>query len=108
MKHRKNAYRILLLLAVLTGAALLTMRPERDAPEGGIVVAGGNTTERQILAERQAAQISLRAEVGLLASELAERIIGEQLRDTALTSRVVDRFLDELEEDTNAARDGAR
>ena len=64
--------------------------------------------QRQILAERQAAQISLRAEVGLLASELAERIIGEQLRDTALTSRVVDRFLDELEEDTNAARDGAR
>ena len=41
MKHRKNAYRILLLLAVLTGAALLTMRPERDAPEGGIVVAVG-------------------------------------------------------------------
>ena len=64
--------------------------------------------QRQILAERQAAQISLRAEVGLLASELAEKIIGEQLRDTALTSRVVDRFLDELEEDTNAARDGAR
>ena len=47
MKHRKNAYRIL-LLAVLTGAALLTMRPERDAPEGGIVVAGGNTTERNL------------------------------------------------------------
>ena len=57
MKHRKNAYRILLLLAVLTGAALLTMRPERDAPEGGIVVAGGNTTERQILAEITAQMI---------------------------------------------------
>ena len=28
------------------------------------------------------------------ASELAEKIIGEQLTDTALTSRVVDRFLD--------------
>ena len=57
MKYRKNAYRILLLLAVLTGAALLTMRPERDAPEGGIVVAGGNTTERQILAEITAQMI---------------------------------------------------
>ena len=37
--------------------------------------------------------------MGLLASELAEKIIGEQLTDTALTSRVVDRFLDELEAD---------
>lgn len=43
---------------------------------------------------------SLRSEVGLLASELAEKIIGEQLTDTALTSRVVDRFLDELEADS--------
>ncbi len=56
--------------------------------------------QRQILAEKQAAQISLRSEVGLLASELAEKIIGEQLTDTALTSRVVDRFLDELEADS--------
>lgn len=57
MKRRKNAYRILLLLAVLTGAALLTMRPEGEAPEDGIVVAGGNTTERQILAEITAQMI---------------------------------------------------
>ena len=57
-------------------------------------------SERQILAEKQAAQISLRSEVGLLASELAEKIIGEHLTDTALTSRVVDRFLDELEADS--------
>lgn len=55
--------------------------------------------QRQVLAEKQAAQISLRSEVGLLASALAEKIIGEQLKDTALTSRVVDRFLDELEAD---------
>ena len=45
-------------------------------------------------------EASLRSEVGLLASELAEKIIGEQLTDTALTSRVVDRFLDELEADS--------
>ena len=53
--------------------------------------------QRQILAERQAAQISLRTEVGLLASTLAERIVGEQLKDTELSSRVIDRFLDDLE-----------
>ena len=56
MTRRKNVYRVLLLLAVLTGAALLPMRPG-DAPEGGIVVAGGNTTERQILAEITAQMI---------------------------------------------------
>ncbi|WP_017177203.1 F0F1 ATP synthase subunit B [Actinomyces timonensis] len=53
--------------------------------------------QRQILAERQAAQISLRTEVGLLASTLAERIVGEQLKDTELSGRVIDRFLDDLE-----------
>ncbi|ARD42070.1 F0F1 ATP synthase subunit B [Actinomyces gaoshouyii] len=56
-----------------------------------------DAAQRQILAERQAAQISLRTEVGLLASTLAERIVGEQLKDTELSSRVIDRFLDELE-----------
>ena len=33
----------------------------------------------------------------MLASTLAERIVGEQLKDTALSERVIDRFLDELE-----------
>ena len=64
--------------------------------EAGRILEGA---QRQILAEKQASEISLRSEVGLLASELAEKIIGEQLTDTALTSRVVDRFLDELEAD---------
>ncbi len=63
--------------------------------------------QRQILAEKQAAEISLRSEVGLLATELAERIVGEQLTDTALTSRVVDRFLDDLEADNARLAQGA-
>ncbi|WP_076466154.1 F0F1 ATP synthase subunit B [Actinomyces mediterranea] len=62
-----------------------------------------DVAQRQILAEKQAAQISLRADVGLLATELAEKIVGEHLADTALTSRVVDRFLDDLEADTARA-----
>ena len=57
----------------------------------------GQELGRQILAEKQAAQISLRTDVGMLASTLAERIVGEQLSDTALSERVIDRFLDELE-----------
>lgn len=59
-----------------------------------------SNAERQILAERQAAEISLKSEVGLLATELAEKIVGEHLKDNELTARVVDRFLDELESET--------
>lgn len=56
--------------------------------------------QRQIEAQRQAAEISLKSEVGLLATELAEKIVGEHLKDTELTARVVDRFLDDLEAET--------
>lgn len=60
------------------------------------------TAQRQIEAERQQASVSLRAEVGALATELASRIVGESLADEARQSRVVDRFLDELEVATAA------
>ncbi|MFE6971844.1 F0F1 ATP synthase subunit B [Isoptericola sp. NPDC057653] len=55
------------------------------------------TAHRQIEAERQTAAVSLRTEVGELATELASKIVGESLQDSARQSRVVDRFLDELE-----------
>ena len=45
----------------------------------------------------EAAVTSLRAEVGTLATTLAGRIVGESLEDEARQSRVVDRFLAELE-----------
>jgi len=50
-----------------------------------------------IEAERQQAITSLRAEVGALAVDLASKIVGEALDDQARQSRVVDRFLDDLE-----------
>ena len=53
--------------------------------------------QAQIEAERQQALTSLRAEVGTLATELASRIVGESLTDEARQSRMVDRFLSELE-----------
>lgn len=53
---------------------------------------------RQIEAERQQALVSLRADVGSLATDLASRIVGESLTDDARQSRVIDRFLAELEE----------
>jgi len=60
------------------------------------------TAHRQIEAERQQASVSLRADVGALATQLASKIVGESLEDTARQSRVVDRFLDELEASTTA------
>lgn len=53
--------------------------------------------KRQIESERQAAEVSLRGDVGTLATELASKIVGESLEDVARQSRVVDRFLDDLE-----------
>lgn len=58
------------------------------------------TAHRQIEAERQAAAVQLRNDVGALATELASKIVGESLEDTARQSRVVERFLDDLEAST--------
>ena len=55
------------------------------------------SAQAQIEAERQQALTSLRTEVGNLATELAGRIVGESLTDEARQSRMVDRFLNELE-----------
>ncbi|CAN5314058.1 F0F1 ATP synthase subunit B [soil metagenome] len=59
------------------------------------------TAHKQIEAERQQASVSLRADVGALATQLASKIVGESLEDSARQSRVVDRFLDELEASTS-------
>jgi F-type H+-transporting ATPase subunit b len=58
------------------------------------------TASAQIEADRQQAVTVLRAEVGSLAVELASRIVGESLTDEARQSRLVDRFLGELLEET--------
>ena len=50
-----------------------------------------------IEAERQQAIASLRNEVGTLATQLASKIVGEALEDQVRQSRIVDRFLEELE-----------
>ncbi len=61
------------------------------------IIASANA---QIEADRQQALTTLRAEVGSLAVELASRIVGESLADEARQSRMVDRFLGELEQET--------
>jgi F-type H+-transporting ATPase subunit b len=68
-----------------------------------------DAAQAQIAAERQQAMQSLRAEIGNLSTELAGRIVGESLADTARQGRMIDRFLAELEgSDTTAATGGQR
>ena len=58
------------------------------------------TATAQVDADRQQAMTALRAEVGSLAIELASKIVGESLADEARQSRMVDRFLGELDAET--------
>jgi F-type H+-transporting ATPase subunit b len=60
------------------------------------------SAEAQLQAERQQALTALRRDVGALATELASRIVGESLADETRRSRVVDRFLDEIERQSGA------
>jgi F-type H+-transporting ATPase subunit b len=76
------------------GAQIIAeMREQAQAESRRIIEAA----QAQITAERQQALASLRAEVGSLATELASRIVGESLADTARQGRMIDRFLAELE-----------
>ncbi|TNY37000.1 F0F1 ATP synthase subunit B [Thermomonospora catenispora] len=74
------------------------MRQQAEAEARRIVEAAQATIE----AERQQALAQLRTEIGALSVELASRVVGEALADRAAQSRVVDRFLDELEERVRA------
>lgn len=55
------------------------------------------TAHQQIAADRAAAKNALTKDVGDIATALAGKIVGEQLSDEAAQSRMIDRFLDELE-----------
>ncbi len=57
----------------------------------------------QIEADRQHALTQLRSEIGTLSADLAERIVGETLSDSGAQNRVIDRFLDELEQSESQA-----
>jgi len=76
------------------GAQIIAeMRQQAEAEARRITEAA----QSQVQAERQQALTALRTEVGTLATDLASRIVGESLTDEARQSRMVDRFLDELE-----------
>ena len=90
------------------GAQIVGEAREQAQSEAARIVEHGHA---QVRAERQQAVASLRAEVGTLAIDLAGRIVGESLDDDERSTRVVDRFLADVESMQTAeaaAQDGDR
>jgi len=80
--------------ARVQGAAIIEDLRAKAQEEAARITASAHAS---IEAERQQAITSLRNEVGTLATELASKIVGEALDDQVRQSRIVDRFLEDLE-----------
>jgi F-type H+-transporting ATPase subunit b len=80
--------------ARVDGAKIVAEAKEAATVEAARVTANA---QLQIEAERTAALVSLRAEVGSLAVDLASGVIGESLTSDKRSKDIVDRFLAELE-----------
>ncbi|MBF4461898.1 F0F1 ATP synthase subunit B [Rathayibacter sp. VKM Ac-2878] len=76
------------------GNAIVAAKKEQAQVEAERIL---HHAHAQIEADRQAAVVSLRSEVGTLAIDLASGVIGESLNDDAKASAIVDRFLADLE-----------
>lgn len=80
--------------ARVQGAAIIEDLRSKAQEEAARITAAATAA---IEAERQQAITSLRNEVGTLATELASKIVGEALEDQVRQSRIVDRFIADLE-----------
>ena len=76
------------------GAAIIEEMRTQAQEEANRITAAARAS---IEAERQQAVTSLMQEVGTIATNLASKIVGEALDDQVRQSRVVDRFLADLE-----------
>jgi F-type H+-transporting ATPase subunit b len=82
------------------GAQIIAEMREQGQAEYARLTAAAQS---QIEADKQQALVSLRAEIGSLAVELASRVVGESLESEARQRRTVDRFLEQLEQQSGAA-----
>jgi F-type H+-transporting ATPase subunit b len=76
------------------GAALVEQARTEANVQKEAIIASAHT---QLEADRNSAVNVLKADLGKLATELADKIVGERAQDAALQERIVDRFLDELD-----------
>jgi F-type H+-transporting ATPase subunit b len=84
-------------------AIQVEMREQAEAEARRIV----EQAHQQIEADHQQALNELQNTVGRLTAGLAERIVGASLQDDARQERVIDRFLDELEQRARRTSDDA-
>ena len=80
--------------ARVQGASIIEELRTKAQEEAARITAAAHSS---IEAERQQAITSLRNEVGTIAIELASKIVGEALDDQVRQSRIVDRFIADLE-----------
>lgn len=80
--------------ARLDGTKILSELKEQATAEAARITSNASA---QIEAERQAALVSLRSEVGSLALDLASGVIGQSMSDDKKASALVDSFLADLE-----------
>jgi F-type H+-transporting ATPase subunit b len=85
------------------GAQIIAEMREQGQAEYARLTAAA---QAQIESERQQALNSLRSEIGAVSVELASKVVGESLESEARQRRTVDRFLEQLEQQSQAA--GAR
>jgi F-type H+-transporting ATPase subunit b len=81
------------------GAQIIAEMREEGQRQREAVIAAGHA---QIEAERRQVTATLRQEVGRIATDLAGKLVGESLEDSARQSRTIDRFLDGLEDTAGA------
>lgn len=79
------------------GAAILSEMKDQARQESERIA---ELTKTQIEAERQAAIESLRQEVGVIAIDLASKIVGEKLNEDKVANQVVEQFLSDLDTKT--------
>ena len=94
LSHAREEAQTLREEARVQGAAIVEEMRAKAQEEAARITAAAHAS---IEAERQQAVTALRNEVGALAVELASKIVGESLDDAARQSRIIDRFLDDLE-----------
>lgn len=80
-------------------AIVAEMRQQAQEDARRIVEQG----RQQIEADRQLAVVRLQSRVGLLSTELADRLVRSSMEDEDRQRRVVDRFIDELDGMAGAA-----
>ena len=83
------------------GAALVEQARTDANTQKEAIIASAHT---QLEADRNSAVNVLKADLGKLATELADKIVGERAQDAGLQERIVDRFLDELDAKLGASQ----